>query len=281
MQLNLYSFIPKNLAEKLAFYLDDTQTRAGKWINLILTSLVLLSSAIFVIETYSIPSQLVVILNKLNTFILIVFLVEYILRFWSAEHKLSYFFSLYSLIDLIVILPLFVGDIGISYLRLLRWFRILRLLRFVESQVFFDRTEGEDQLIIRRIIFTLFTIVFVYSGLIYQVEHPINPQAFRTFIDAVYFCVVTMTTVGFGDVTPLSQGGRLLTILMIISGIALIPGQLGALIKELVRNANRVETPCGGCGLSRHDRDARFCKVCGTSLESSPLNPSRSPDAES
>ncbi len=206
------------MAEKIAFYLDDTQTQAGKWINLILTSLVLLSSAIFVIETYQIPSQLTLILNKLNTFILIIFFLEYILRFWSASHKITYFFSIYSLIDLIVILPLFIGDFGIGYLRLLRWFRILRLLRFVESQVFFDSTEGEDQLIIRRIIFTLFTIVFVYSGLIYQVEHPTNPQAFRTFIDAVYFCVVTMTTVGFGDVTPLSQGGRLLTILMIISG---------------------------------------------------------------
>ncbi|WP_263012699.1 ion transporter [Laspinema olomoucense] len=279
--MNLYYFIPKDLAEKLAFYLDDTQTRAGKWINLILTSLVLLSSAIFVIETYEIPIQVVLILDKLNTLILLVFFLEYVLRFWAAPHKITYFFSLYSLIDLIVILPLFIGNFGISYLRLLRWFRILRLLRFVESQVFFDSTEGEDQLIIRRIIFTLFTIVFVYSGLIYQVEHPINPQAFRTFIDAVYFCVVTMTTVGFGDVTPLSQGGRLLTILMIISGIALIPGQLGALIKELVKNANRVETPCEGCGLSRHDRDAQFCKVCGTALNSSPLNPARSPDAES
>ena len=268
------------MAEKLAFYLDDTQTRTGKWINLILTSLVLLSSVIFVVETYQIPVQLTLILNKLNTFILLVFFLEYILRLWSAENKLSYIFSLYSLIDLIVIIPLFIGDFGISYLRLLRWFRILRLLRFVESKVFFDSTEAEDQLIIRRILFTLFTIVFVYSGLIYQVEHPTNPQAFRTFVDAVYFCVVTMTTVGFGDVTPLSQGGRLLTILMIISGIALIPGQLGALIKELVRNANRVETPCPGCRLSRHDRDAQFCKVCGTSLESSPLNPARSPDAE-
>ncbi|MCT7985963.1 ion transporter [Laspinema sp. A4] len=269
------------MAEKLAFYLDDIQTRAGKWINLILTSLVLLSSVIFVIETYPIPGELTLILARVNTAILIVFFVEYIIRFWAAEQKINYLFSLYSIIDLIVILPLFIGNFEISYLRLLRWFRILRLLRFVESQVFFDRTEGEDQLIIRRIIFTLFTIVFVYSGLIYQVEHPTNPQAFRTFIDAVYFCVVTMTTVGFGDVTPLSQGGRLLTILMIISGIALIPGQLGALIKELVRNANRVETPCGGCGLSRHDRDAQFCKVCGTLLNSSPLNPSRSPDGES
>lgn len=281
MQSNLSSFIPKDLAEKLAFDLDDTQTRTGKWINLILTSLVLLSSVIFVIETYPIPVELTWILDRVNTFILIVFFLEYLIRFWAAKHKINYFFSLYSLIDLIVILPLFIGNFEISYLRLLRWFRILRLLRFVESQVFFDRTEGEDKLIIRRIIFTLFTIVFVYSGLIYQVEHSTNPQAFRTFIDAVYFCVVTMTTVGFGDVTPLSQGGRLLTILMIISGIALIPGQLGALIKELLRNANRVETPCGGCGLSRHDLDAQFCKVCGTSLNSSPLNPVRSPDAES
>ena len=77
-----------------------------------------------------------------------------------------------------------------------------------------------------------------------------------------------MTTVGFGDVTPTSEGGRLLTVLMILTGIVLIPWQLGDLIKQLLKTANQVEKACSGCGLPFHDTDAQFCKICGTQLKS-------------
>lgn len=87
---------------------------------------------------------------------------------------------------------------------------------------------------------------------------------------AVYFSIVTMTTVGFGDVTPLSEIGRLLTVLMILTGIALILWQLGDLMKQLIKTANQIEMPCVGCGLPFHDKDARFCKICGTPLETEP-----------
>jgi voltage-gated potassium channel len=165
------------------------------------------------------------------------------------------------------IIPFLLGVVDISFIRLLRWFRILRLIRFIESRTLFGRISTEDGVILARILFTLFAIIFVYSGLIYQVEHPVNPKVFSTFFDAVYFSVVTMTTVGFGDVTPISQAGRLMTVLMILTGIALIPWQLGDLIKRLVKTANQVETLCPACGLSFHDADAQFCKLCGSKLE--------------
>lgn len=253
-------------SHKLALYLEETDTPIGRWTNFILSGFVLLSSAIFVAQTYPLSPEIDAILRQINTAILIIFSGEYLLRLWAAERKLRYIFSLYSIIDLIVILPVFLGAFDISFLRIFRWFRVLRLLRFVEGQVFFG-SYPEDSLIITRILFTLFSIIFVYSGLIYQVEHSINPEQFSTFLDAVYFSVVTMTTVGFGDVTPLSEGGRLMTVLMILTGIALIPGQLGALIKELVKNSNQVESHCTVCGLPRHDRDAQFCKICGTKLK--------------
>ena len=85
-------------------------------------------------------------------------------------------------------------------------------------------------------------------------------------MDAFYFSIVTMTTVGFGDVTPISEIGRLLTVLMIFTGIALIPWQVGDLIKRLVKNTTQVEIVCAGCGLAFHDVDAGFCKRCGTKL---------------
>jgi voltage-gated potassium channel len=101
--------------------------------------------------------------------------------------------------------------------------------------------------------------------LIYQVEHPVNPDQFSTFLDAIYFSVATMTTVGFGDITPISEVGRLLTVLMILTGIALIPWQLGDLIKQLVKTSKQIEIRCD-CGLAAHDADARYCKACGNGL---------------
>ncbi|MBD2205490.1 ion transporter [Calothrix sp. FACHB-1219] len=252
--------------EKTEFYLTDIETPIGQIINLTIAGLVLLSSGIFVAETYNIPDNIRFQLNIVDTAIFIIFVVEYVLRLWSAENKVKYFLSLYSIIDLIAILPFFLGAVDLSFIRLLRWFRILRLIRFIDRRFFFGSISTEDGVIFARILFTLFAIIFVYSGLIYQVEHPVNPQGFATFLDALYFSIVTMTTVGFGDVTPASELGRWLTVLMILTGIALIPWQVGDLIKRLVKTANQVETICTNCGLAFHDADARFCKSCGAKL---------------
>ncbi|MBW4615159.1 MAG: potassium channel family protein [Desmonostoc vinosum HA7617-LM4] len=252
--------------EKTEFYLKDLETPIGKVINLTLGALVIVSSGIFVAETYEIPDYLRLQLNLVDTIIVVIFAIEYALRLWSTENKIAYIFSFYAIIDLIAILPFFLGAVDIRFIRLLRWFRILRLIRFIDRKFLFASVSTEDGVIFARILFTLFAIVFVYSGLIYQVEHPVNPQVFDTFLDAFYFSVVTMTTVGFGDVTPISELGRLLTVLMILTGVALIPWQVGDLIKRLVKTANQVEIVCSGCGLIFHDVDAGFCKRCGTKL---------------
>jgi voltage-gated potassium channel len=115
--------------------------------------------------------------------------------------------------------------------------------------------------------------------LVYQIEHPINPK-FDNFLDAFYFSIFTMTTVGYSGVMPQSEAGKLVTVLMVLTGIALIPVQLGELFKRLVVSANQSDRDdptnqssnnqtsviCSGCGLSTHDSDAKFCKVCGAKL---------------
>lgn len=251
---------------RLRTYLEDLESPIGKVINLTIAGLVLLSSGIFVAETYPLSADVRELLELVDTGILAIFAVEYGLRLWVAKDRLRYLFSLYSLIDLIAILPFFIGTLDISFIRIFRWFRILRLIRFIEGKTIVGYVSSEDSAIFTRIVFTLVAIIFVYSGLIYQVEHPINPKVFSTFLDAVYFSVVTMTTVGFGDVIPISQVGRLLTVLMILTGIALIPWQIGDLIKRLVKTREQVALPCSLCGLPFHDSDARFCKTCGASL---------------
>ena len=259
-----------SLRQKISFYLEDIETPIGKAVNLTIATLVLLSSGIFVADTYPIPNQLRLELDAINIAILILFVLEYLLRFWCAERKLKYVFSLYALIDLIAILPSLILFVDIRFIRILRWFRVLRLVRFLDRDALSDQIAAEDRIIITRILFTLFAILFVYSGLIYQVERVANPTQFTTFLDALYFSVVTMTTVGFGDVTPISELGRLMTVLMILTGVVLIPWQLGDLLKRLVKPDNQIEHPCPGCGFAFHDSDAQFCKRCGAPIEIAP-----------
>jgi len=256
------------LGQKLESYLRNRETSISKAVNFTIVALVLLSSSIFVAETYTISASLRSLLNTIDAGITLIFVIEYLGRLSSATNKFKFIFSFYSVIDLLAILPSFIGVVDIRFIRLLRWLRILRLIRFFDRKILFSLISSEDGRIFARILFTLFAIIFVYSGLIYQVEHPVN-ALFATFLDAFYFSVVTMTTVGFGDITPISELGRLMTVLMILTGIALIPWQVGDLIRRLVKTANLKETLCPSCSLSFHDTDAEFCKVCGTKLQKS------------
>lgn len=259
------------IRKKIACYLGDIETPIGQRINLFILVLILLSSVIFVAETYPISTSVRTSLDTIDALIVIIFIIEYFLRLWCSDSKIQFILSPFSIIDLLAILPSILGvAANLRFLRIFRWFRLLRLIRFIKFKIFFLKINTEDGVIFARILFTLFTILFIYSGLIYQVEHRVNPEAFETFLDAFYFSVVTMTTVGFGDVTPVSEGGRLLTVLMILTGIALIPWQLGDLIKQLVKTANQVENTCSVCRLPFHDKDAQFCKICGTKLEKMP-----------
>lgn len=256
----------RSLRAKTAFYLENTDTIIGLWFNLSILGLILLSSVIFVAQTYPIGKQLKIGLEFTDSVILVIFTLEYLLRLWTAKKPSKFLFSFFGIIDLIAILPLFIGWTDIRFIRVFRWFRILRIIRFwrIERQILGFKTE--DSIVFVRIFLTLFTLIFVYAGLIYQVEHQINRDRLENFFDAFYFVVVTMTTVGYGDVTPLSEAGRFMTVLMIFTGVLFIPWQLSELIAQVVKTANSVEQPCENCGLSRHEPDALFCKRCGTEL---------------
>ncbi|PZO35392.1 MAG: Ion transporter [Pseudanabaena frigida] len=260
------------LRQKVSFYLDDLATPIGKSINIAIAVLVLASAASFVAQTYELSDVVRQRLTLLDNILLDIFVAEYFLRLWCAEQKFKHLISLYAIIDLLAILPFFLGAIDVAFIRLLRWFRILRLIRLVESRsLFVNKTE--DIAILFRILFTLFAIVFVFSGLVYQIEHPSNPK-FHNFLDAFYFSIFTMTTVGYSDVMPKSDAGKLTTVLMVLTGIALIPVQLGELFKRLIKSANQSDRPndkikdvvCSSCGWSLHDADAQFCKMCGTKI---------------
>ena len=254
------------LKQTIAAYLDETNRETGGWVAGAIALLTVAASVLVVLSTYDISSAWQPVLNAANWVILTLFIAEYGLRLWTAERWWRYIFSLYGVVDLIAIVSLGPGVLNLPGLQLVRWLRVLRLSRLLSDRAMLARITAADTLAVVRIIFTVIGIIFVYAGLIFQVEEHYQPDTFGTFFDAAYFAVVTITTVGYGDITPVSEAGRLCTMLMILTGIALVPTQLGDLIRRIIKVSSSIEKPCDRCGAVLHDPDALFCKRCGSSL---------------
>jgi voltage-gated potassium channel len=251
-----------SLRDELRFYFDDLETPMGKAVDIVIILLILAACITYIIGTYPVSTGIRSILESLEIIIGVSFTIEYILRMWIAVDRIKHFFDIYSLIDLLAIMPLFLAVSNLQFLRVFRIFRIFRLLRFLENRYFFFGTITDNMLIITRILFTISAIVFVCSGLTLLAEKGANPNI-NTFMDATYFTIVTLTTVGFGDITPKTGLGRVFTVLTISSGIIFIPWQVGLLIRRLITTANKIQVVCKKCGLKFHDPDAVHCKHCG------------------
>jgi voltage-gated potassium channel len=150
--------------------------------------------------------------------------------------------------------------------------RIFRFLRFIaEDHLLFGKISLQ-MLNVARLVVIIIIIFFVDSGLFYFVESPINPDI-QNFGNAFYFTVVAVSTVGFGDIVPVSELGRLVAVAMIISGIILIPFQAARIFREWLRVSEKKVFVCPSCDFSGHDVDADYCKKCGTKLHQEIDNP--------
>ncbi len=265
--------MPHRFRETIQFYLIDCKTPLGKLIDAFIIILNLFICAIFVIETYPVSTATKALLWKAEVIIVLFFVIEYAARLYGAKRRLKQLVDVYSIIDLIAILPtlalLVLPAFGITLdlsfvklIRIFRVFRIFRFLRFTADTEFFFGSINMQLLKVVRLVLTILMIFFISSGLFFYVESSTNTNV-KNFGDAFYFTVVALTTVGFGDITPRSDAGRWVTVLMILSGIILIPWQVSRVVKEWVHMASKEEIICPGCGLRYHDRDASHCKACG------------------
>jgi len=267
---------PMTLRETIHFYMIDYETPLGKAIDLFIIFLNILASALFVINTYPLSEGTRELLWRAELAVIGFFIIEYTLRLYGAYDRREYIRDPYSIIDLLAIAPTLIVlalpvagtwiDVRfIQIIRVLSVFRIFRFLRFMSSghRLFGLITLG--MLNVVRLVVTILIIFFVSSGLFYFAESPVNPQI-QNFGDAFYFTVVALSTVGFGDIVPVSGAGRLVTVLMIISGIILIPLQASQIIREWLTICKKQEVACTNCGLRFHDEDAAHCKNCGQSL---------------
>ncbi|WP_254762223.1 ion transporter [Natrinema marinum] len=258
-----------DLRQAVRFYLLDHRTWLGKGIDIALLALNLVFVAIFVAETYPLSPSLETLLWNAEIAIAGVFLLEYALRLYGAADRLGEVFNAYTLVDLLAILPTFfvllwpgaVMVANVGFLRVIRVVRVLRFYRFTKDAEFFFGTVSDNALRALKLLLTVLVLLFVSAGLFYSAEHAVNP-AVDTFGDAFYYVVVALSTVGFGDIVPVTAAGRWVTVAAILAGIIVLPWQASKIIREWTRR-DKVDVTCPNCGLSAHDRDASHCKACG------------------
>jgi len=263
----------RSFRETIQFYLIDCKTPLGKVLDIFIIFLNLIICAIFVIETYPVSEAVKNFLWNTEIIIVFFFIAEYVARLYGAKNRLKQLMDVYSIVDFIAIiptlsllvLPLFGITLNIGFLRVIRMIRVLRIfrfLRFTADPIFFFGTITLRLLNLIKLFLTIFMIFFISSGLFFHVENAINPHV-QTFGDAFYYTVVTLSTVGFGDIIPMSETGKWVTVLMILSGIILIPWQVSRIVKEWLHISTKKEVICPECGLRYHDENASHCKSCG------------------
>ena len=246
--------MPHGFRETLQFYMIDCKTALGKFIDIFIIILNLFICAIIVVETYSVSGATMQLLWKVEIIIVLLFIIEYGARLYAAKSRLKQLVDIYSIIDLIAILPTismlvfphFDITFNLGFIKLIRSFRIFRIfrfLRFTADPNFFFGSITAQLLKVVRLFLTILIIFFISSGLFFYVESDLN-QSVNNFGDAFYFTVVALTTVGFGDIIPRTYAGKWVTILMIFSGIILIPWQISRIVKEWVRMATKKEIIC-------------------------------------
>lgn len=226
--------------------IDDSSTLTGEIFNWFIQILIIVSIVSFSIETLpDLNSSLQNVLSKSEVIIVIIFSIEYLLRIWISEKKIKYIFSFYGLIDLLAILPFFLSmNIDLRSIRIFRLFRIIRsfkLLKYSNAINNFRKAfkDIKEELILFFIASTL--ILYLSAVGIYFFENPAQPEQFKSVFHSLWWALATLTTVGYGDIYPITVGGRIFTyfILMIGLGVIAIPTGLIASALTKISESNK------------------------------------------
>ena len=282
---------------EIVFHADDP---AGKTFDVVLIVAILASVLVVMLESVTaIQGRYARALLVAEWFFTVLFTVEYVLRLSVLKNPARYARSFFGVVDLLAILPTYISLVvpgaqvllTVRILRALRVFRVLKLANYLDEANTLSRALAASRRKILVFIFVVMTVVTVTGSMMYLIEGGEN--GFTSIPKSVYWAVVTVSTIGFGDITPQTPLGQFVSAVLAVVGYGIIAVPTGIVTVELGReqaeqraralaeqNMTEVQlNHCPECGLGEHDPDARFCKWCGEGIivEARPLGV---PDAE-
>lgn len=254
----------------------ESDTAAGKLFDVTILILIIASVTVIILESVQeFRDRFLPYLAPVEWFFTIVFTLEYAARIWTVPYKRKYIFSFFGIIDLLSILPsylaLFIPGaqslMVIRSVRLLRVFRVLKLSRYIGGGQYLVTALQASRHKIIVFLFTVVTTVIIMGTIMYLIEGPEN--GFTSIPRSIYWSIVTMTTVGYGDIAPRTDIGQLFASILMILGYGVIAVPTGIVSAEMVNLKGRDKISnqtCPHCLKEGHDSDAVFCKFCGGKL---------------
>ena len=253
----------------------ESDTPAGKWFDIILIVSILLSVVVVMLD--SVRRINVVYgswLYGLEWFFTILFSIEYVLRLYCARHPLRYAASFYGIVDFLAILPTYASVIvpGSRYLIVIRILRVLRIFRILKQVQYV----GEARILMKALyasrrkivvfLFAVVSLVVIFGSLMYVIEGKQN--GFTSIPRGIYWAIVTLTTVGYGDISPKTNVGQAVAAVVMLLGYSIIAVPTGIVTFELthLKDEKSVKKVCRQCHRDDHDQDAEYCKFCGKLL---------------
>jgi len=260
---------------RLYHIIFESDTRAGRAFDIVLLFSILASVLVIMLDSVeSVRAEHGPLLYLLEWFFTLLFTLEYILRLIAVGRPVRYATSFFGVVDLVAIVPTYLSLIlpetryllVVRVLRMLRIFRIFKLAEYLKQADVIIRALRAAMPKITVFLLAVVTAVVIIGSVMYVIEG--EEHGFTSIPQSVYWAIVTLTTVGYGDLSPQTPLGRFLASLVMILGYGIIAVPTGIVTVELTRTAARTlaARTCSGCGREGHDSDARHCKFCGLRL---------------
>lgn len=278
----------EGLRTRLFHIIFESDTPGAKAFDIALIVAILLSVAVIMlgsIETYA--ERYGELFFYLEWVFTLLFSIELILRIYCLEKPTLYLRSFYGIVDLIAVLPPWLvllvpgahGLVIVRLLRVLRIFRILRLMEFVgEARLLMDALKRSMRQIL--LFFSaILMVITLFAALMYTIES--SEAGFTSIPMSMYWAIVSMTTVGYGDIVPATALGKSITVVLMLLGYSIIAVPTGVFSAQVIRSIREErysEEACPGCGNERHEKRARYCLRCGTWLDEDSEDPRKKDD---
>jgi len=262
---------PKDILYEVIF---EAETPAGKWFDVLLILSILASVTVVMADSVGVVRiSYGPLLLGAEWFFTLLFSLEYLLRVYCVRSRLKYALSFYGLVDFIAIVPTYLSLIFpatkyfmvLRTLRILRVFRVLKLIQYLKEANLLMKALASSRRKVTIFFFTVMTLVTIFGSLMYVIEGEAN--GFTSIPRSIYWAIVTMTTVGYGDISPQTALGQALASLIMILGYSIIAVPTGIFTVEFSHVlSGESASKCPSCGRDGHDQDALFCKYCGEEL---------------